>query len=168
MTRNFMILLLMVSLTTASWAGYRTVPEREITRAETLRPRLQKTQEWKATVRRADGSEIKLRNLGDRFASVSLNRRERVDICLQIPGLPDGERPQVVATHGGKLFEQDRTRRITSKEQEICFSYTLGVIGPHPVLVSTHGQTIRLLFMLEEEVGAKNLRDEVESQEARP
>lgn len=159
MNRAVAILGAVWAISSVCWAGYRTVPASEARHLETAaKQRGSDTARWSGTVRRADGQIVPLQNLGDRFASVMLGRQEQVLVCIEVPGLADGERPHLASTHGGTIDRESRTARVAAKDGQICFPYAMGVIGPHPIVITAHGRSMRLLFTLEEEVGAKSLR----------
>lgn len=166
MKRIALILGMALTMSGVCWAGYRTVPESEAKRIAVPTQDVQGPEKWSGTVRRADGQVVTLQNLGDRFASVPLSRGEQVEICLDIPGLESGENIRIASTHGGKIEGKHRTARSANKNNEICFPYTMGTMGPHPVIVTLRGRSITLLFQTEEEITPKESREQKAEEEA--
>lgn len=165
MMRAMMLLGAFLTGTCAGWAGVRNLQSPEA-RQERVTPGVASPEAWSGAIRREGERSVELRNLGDRFASVLLRRGESVEVCLKIPGLEKGSIVHLASTHGGTVDEKSRAEWEAQEDTRICFPYTVGVMGPHPVLVTVHGRSITLLFLVEEEIVPKELRET--AVEARP
>lgn len=107
------------------------------------------TSDWQIRVVRSDGRIVVPRNLGDRFASIDLWRKENCAICLTVPGVEPGTEVSLVSTHGGLANGKPTSSATADKDGRICFEYEMGTIGAHPLLISLREQTATLLFQVD-------------------
>lgn len=143
----------MVRIVCAAWlalagstqAGYRNVPASERVVRE-VHPAIGAPATWSATLGREDGTAVELQNVGDRFGSVELKPGEHCWLCLRIPGLRKDSVVTLASTHGGKAEGQPKARVSAHADGEICFSYEMGTMGPHPLIVTVMGRSMTLLF----------------------
>lgn len=145
------IIVITVAATSLSWAGYRNVsPEERMESPSSRRVEVQDPSKWTAVVRRENGDRVELRNLGNRFASTELARREQAEIMLVIPGAPEGTEVRVEATHGGRINETSRTTLQVQRGGMVAIPFVMGTMGSHPLYVKVRGHTVGMMFMVEE------------------
>jgi len=157
--KRTILLLAIAMMGSSTLAGVRNITSAESVGIDAVLPSVKGPEHWGATVRRGGGQPVSVKNLGDRFASVFLSRGEEVEVCVSIPGLPAGERVQLASTHGGVIDGHPRAEWMVREEGRFCFPYTVGVMGPHPVIVTVRGRSLTLLFQVEEEVIPKEQRE---------
>ncbi|MBU0676903.1 MAG: hypothetical protein KJ626_02210 [Verrucomicrobia bacterium] len=101
---------------------------------------------WEATIVRENGETYTLRNLGERFASYDLKRGETCQICLTVPGLEVGTQVTLSSTHGGKIDGRARRGLKSERANEVCFTYTMGTLGAHPLKININARSKSMLF----------------------
>lgn len=121
---------------------------------------------WSGYLTRADGSVVSLKYVGGRFGSVDLQASETCRICIQGNSIRGGGVANIASTHGGNIRGQSRAEVSTTADGKICFDYTIGTLGEHPVQVMVGGQKVTLVLIARNAPAVKS-RDELETQEAR-
>lgn len=151
------LIVLGISLMTATFcmAGYRNVtPENgrdslaERTTAKTHATQVREA--WEAVVKRQNGQEVVMRNMGDRFSSIPLERKKQIEIILTIPGAQKGDQVDVKATHSGKIGEKYHARLKVGDKGRVVIPFQMGTIGSHPVFIEVRGRTMGMMFMVKE------------------
>ena len=135
-------------------AGYESVSSPEAARTAQRKADSGKSS-WSGYLTRADGSVVPLRYVGGRFGSVELQANETCKICLQGGSVRGGGMANIASTHGGGIRGQSRAEVQTTVDGQICFDYTIGTLGEHPVQVMVGGQKVTLVFIARSAPAAK-------------
>lgn len=132
----------------ASWAyaGYENIPPPEAAQ-KTQRNAGSAESPWSGSLTRADGAVVPLHYVGGRFGSVELKANETCRICLQGSSVRGVGAANIASTHGGGVRGQSRAEVQTSADGQICFDYTIGSLGEHPVHVMVGGQKVTLVLI---------------------
>jgi len=134
-------------------AGYWTI---KAGNEDTARNDLSRNiKQWSGSLIRADGSLVELIPVGDRFGSVELFPGETCHICLIGDSFKRGLSASISSTHGGTIRGQSRAEVPVGNGGELCFDYTIGELGEHPVQVRIGGQKATLTLVARKPPAAK-------------
>ena len=146
--------LLMALGVGGAYAGYESIPPPEAAQ-KTQRKAGSEESPWSGTLTRADGSVVPLHYVGGRFGSVELQAGETCQICLQGSAVRGVVEANIASTHGGGVRGQSRAEIQATADGQICFDYTIGTLGEHPVHVMVGGQKVTLVLIARNDPAAK-------------